>query len=1260
MKRVVLALAVVCAHFAFAETYTWSGGGEAGKWSDPANWQGGGYPGSGDVAIFGCDAEITEGIAIAAGTLTITNSAGTALHLKGVISGDGGIFKGGDGSLHLHSDNTFAGGLVSCGTGAYNEDTSATFSSCVYIYSDNALGAGPAQFDPVSVIGTPNGHGARLYCCGKESLEISVPVTLSGDSKAKSAVRMEAPCTALTFKESVTSPFRIQISSDGFVTLVFEKGFTSNNYNIFQKGEIHLKGPVNATLHPYSDTTVHLYSTENKYGLFYVGGMAYLHGENVLAQSGSYLEFPGSKSWVNLNGFDQAIVGMSKAFVQRPATGTFGFTSPVDKPAILHLTDSVPANPDFRGLFKDGAGLEWAPNDATREFCFSNTLQTTCGEFLVSSGVMRFRSGAGFDRLAKLTVKNGAKFIAESTAGILLTGDLTVEEGGVLELADGVVLQCSSLTLGGEKYESFGSYGAAEIPDTVSGGGVIRLTPQINQWKGSAGKWSDGSNWSLGRAPAENEGVSIPDSATVILDVRTPQLFSFSMNGGAKLVFSNGWDTCLWADSIDIANSTVTIAGPFTNEVGKCRAFFKCVNFTLAENALIDADGKGWRGGGYEQIKGVNNPNVPIVNSAGVKYGGFGPGAANVAMGASHFGYGAPLVTINQVYTKDISRLYDDPYAPTEPGSGGFGLTGTAYGCVFDNLSIPSGGGAVFIDATGSVILNGKITACGVGSYINHWYYCQCNYFASTGGSGGSVRINCQTVSGVGEIRADGGNGGFSIPTYLYNPNKATSSGAAGGGGGVAIVYDETKQIAGAVAGMTISAAAGYYPEMPKTNAADYKTEPLAYAKMDKYRRDAEPGTLYFSDAKIINDTIGKGLSGKLFDVENYVHEGDLEWSYGNVRFGATGAVFTVNGSLTVTGEWSRVDIGGITKITNFGTRPYIHSGTVPVGLTVNGDLVISNGAALAVYAARVDDETSPGAQVHVAGAFVVGDGGTVLPTSDYGHGGASAFTVGSFTLAEGGRVDADHRGCSGAWNSGYYSVAGAQGVSLKGVGPGAGNNSGAGAGHGGVGGRGEWNGQSSGNGNGGEYGDPFRPTLSGSGGGSGGYTWAGDGGGVFNLAAAGSVVIAGRVSADGSYHEYSPVDSVHHAGCGSGGSILISGATVVGTSTARISARGGDAPMYQSSSVSSGCGGGGRVAIWTGRDVELKSDKPRIFHSQDPLSERFEGTLDWAGVIDVSGGTNIFPLANSRFEPLPSCHGGAGTVWFNCSAPQGLSVIVR
>jgi hypothetical protein len=195
-------------------------------------------------------------------------------------------------------------------------------------------------------------------------------------------------------------------------------------------------------------------------------------------------------------------------------------------------------------------------------------------------------------------------------------------------------------------------------------------------------------------------------------------------------------------------------------------------------------------------------------------------------------------------------------------------------------------------------------------------------------------------------------------------------------------------------------------------------------------------------------------------------------------------------------------------------------------------------------------------------------------------------------------------------------------------------------------------------------YGDAYWPVRSGSGGGSGGDTWAGDGGGVFCLEAVGSVKLAGTVSANGSFHEYGiHFDRHHYAGCGSGGSVLISGATVESTETALVSARGGDAPMMQSARVSAGCGGGGRVAIWTGRDIELRSAKPRKIHSQDPASEKFGGTLVWAGTVDVGSGTNIVLRTDAdapAVEQLPTSYSGAGTVWFNRFAPQGLGVIVR
>ena len=44
----------------FAANYTWTGGGVEGKWDDPVNWGGSGYPTVGDSAVFAQDVTITE------------------------------------------------------------------------------------------------------------------------------------------------------------------------------------------------------------------------------------------------------------------------------------------------------------------------------------------------------------------------------------------------------------------------------------------------------------------------------------------------------------------------------------------------------------------------------------------------------------------------------------------------------------------------------------------------------------------------------------------------------------------------------------------------------------------------------------------------------------------------------------------------------------------------------------------------------------------------------------------------------------------------------------------------------------------------------------------------------------------------------------------------------------------------------------------------------------------------------------------------
>ena len=60
IKLFVLVAGVVCGTLAFAETYTWTGGGDGVSWKSPANWGGSGYPSAAaDVAKFEKAATVT-------------------------------------------------------------------------------------------------------------------------------------------------------------------------------------------------------------------------------------------------------------------------------------------------------------------------------------------------------------------------------------------------------------------------------------------------------------------------------------------------------------------------------------------------------------------------------------------------------------------------------------------------------------------------------------------------------------------------------------------------------------------------------------------------------------------------------------------------------------------------------------------------------------------------------------------------------------------------------------------------------------------------------------------------------------------------------------------------------------------------------------------------------------------------------------------------------------------------------------------------
>ena len=79
--------------------------------------------------------------------------------------------------------------------------------------------------------------------------------------------------------------------------------------------------------------------------------------------------------------------------------------------------------------------------------------------------------------------------------------------GGTVRVADGAKLDVASLTvlpaltLGDQALEK-GTYQAGDLPDNVTGAGILLVGGEVTTWiGGKAGAWSEGQNWSTGVAP---------------------------------------------------------------------------------------------------------------------------------------------------------------------------------------------------------------------------------------------------------------------------------------------------------------------------------------------------------------------------------------------------------------------------------------------------------------------------------------------------------------------------------------------------------------------------------------------------------------------------------------------------------------------------------------------------------------------------------------------------------------------------------------
>ena len=551
--------------------------------------------------------------------------------------------------------------------------------------------------------------------------------------------------------------------------------------------------------------------------------------------------------------------------------------------------------------------------------------------------------------------------------------------------------------------------------------------------------WTDG-NWSPSGAPHAGDDVVITNAGVGVLLTNTAPasgwLSSLTISNatapGASLIFSN-WTTALSATNVTIkTNATLTCAGPFTNAPAMSnRVWLVCSNLTIETGGKINVDYMGYAGG----LMGNTIGNGP---GGGISGGGTATGAGYGGRAGGTYGVGgAP---------------YGSATAPLAPGSGGGGSTWYNGG---------AGGGAVRIQANGTVTLNGLISANGDDRFASLGQY--------GGGSGGAIYVDCHTLAGAGGlIQANGGSG---------------LSYGAGGGGRIAIYYDAASQRTSSVPNVTLSTACTLIP------AATYVTRSVGY-KAPFTQPDM--GTVALPDSRLLEGAAVTHIGQICLTNQTSWSPNSLTISNGWVRFQPDDFPLSVTQDLTIAGSAGRLDLAGSAYVVSNGY--YYTYATARPTLAVGGNLTLTNGGSLCVFSAVANSGTEDyGASINVTGDVTLATGAWIYPYAHFTNGGAPLFRLKNLTCATNAGINADVKGFMG----GYFTN-----FSARGPGTGGANKTG-----GGYGGRG---GDSWASGAGGEYGDLRAPLYPGSGAGSAPWAgcWGGGGGGLVRIEASSNIVL--------------------------------------------------------------------------------------------------------------------------------------------------------
>ncbi len=289
----------------------------------------------------------------------------------------------------------------------------------------------------------------------------------------------------------------------------------------------------------------------------------------------------------------------------------------------------------------------------------------------------------------------------------------------------------------GYGYSGGGGGGRIAIYADTSGFNTNNITA-AKGIKGGSGLSADGDVGTIFLYDTASGNVSASSDVTFNADQ------GVSRDGSART------DGVFYFNNLTVTNNaTVTIGGYYTDDTnGRGVTINLDGSLTIDSGSTVTASGQGYTAGAGPG-KGSGGSST---SGSGGSYGGVG--------GQSYNNNLAPAV-----YGTTEANF---PYKLGSSGGAGDQVTG------------PAGGGAVTFRVLGNIVNNGTISADGSvakASPIPGWY--------TGGGSGGSVFLVCNTLSGSGTITAKGGNG------------AGTDYGSGGGGGGrISVVYSTSQNIA--------------------------------------------------------------------------------------------------------------------------------------------------------------------------------------------------------------------------------------------------------------------------------------------------------------------------------------------------------------------------------------------------------------------------------------------------------------------------------